>query len=152
RHADDRSAAAVGAVGAVVDCVRVLVCGMGGAEAVGAVLTSARHTVPGSLGMSLVIESATYPAAMDEKLRSIRRRQCVLAVARAGLLAGGVLVSGVLAAMGIDAWLNLFEPLVRLGLTVLALLAAGAVLVGACVGPISRMRALARAAAEADRA
>ena len=52
--------------------------------------------------MSAVLQSRTYPAAMDQKLRHLRRRQSALAAVRAFLLGGGALLAGMFVALTLD--------------------------------------------------
>jgi len=105
----------------------------------------------GDVEMSVAIRSAAYPAGMDLKLRTIRRRHCMLAVVRAGLLAVFALLSAMLLAMSIDGLFAIFETGVRVALTGAALAIAVATLLLTAAGPVATSLGLRRAAKHADR-
>jgi hypothetical protein len=101
--------------------------------------------------MSTAMPSPVYPAAIDRKLRQIRRRQCALSVLRALLLGAAGLAAAMLLAMLIDWWFTLFSTPVRLFLTVAALGTGIVTAVAAAVGPLVAALGLSRAARDADR-
>ena len=66
--------------------------------------------------MSTAAERDCYPAAIEQKLRHIRRRQCTLAIVRALLLTAAVLLAAMLLAMLADWSLTLFSTAARTAL------------------------------------
>ena len=101
--------------------------------------------------MSVASWSAAYPAAMEHKLRTIRRRHLALAIARASLLAILALLMSMLAAMCLDWWFRLNEHTARVSLTVTALGLTAATWLWSGVRPVKRALELRRAARHADR-
>lgn len=101
--------------------------------------------------MSGVIETRTYPAVMDHKLRRIRSRQTALAVVRAVMLGAFALGVSMIVAMAIDGWFTLFDTGIRIGLTVAAVFVAVVTLLRTGVGPVAASLGLQRAAHDADR-
>jgi len=102
--------------------------------------------------MSAVLQSKVYPAAMDRKLRLVRRRQCVLAIGRAVLLGAAALVIAMLLAMLIDGWFTLFSTPVRTLLTVSACGCGAMVMLLAGIQPVASALGLKHAARDVDRA
>lgn len=102
--------------------------------------------------MSAVLQSRTYPAAMDQKLRHLRRRQSALAAVRAFLLGGGALLAGMFVALTLDWYFMLFSSTLRVVLTAAAVGASGATFLIAAVGPLRAWRGLRRSAGEVDQA
>ncbi len=100
--------------------------------------------------MSALIESKAYPAAMDHKLRKIRRRLRLFALIRATLLGAAALVVAMLAAMMIDGWFTLFNTGVRAALTTAALAIAVVTLLVSAAKPILASLRLRRAAGHVD--
>jgi hypothetical protein len=100
--------------------------------------------------MSQVIKTTKLPATMNEKLRSIRRRQTVLVVARALAIGASVLIGAMLVAMALDWWLTLFSTPVRTVLTVTSLGLAVVACLAAGVRPLLATLGWKRAAVSAD--
>lgn len=100
--------------------------------------------------MSQVINSSALPTTMNEKLRSIRRRQAILAVARAVAIGASVLIGAMLLAMVLDWWLTLFSTTVRTVLTVTSLGLAAVACLAAGVRPLLAAIGWKSAAASAD--
>lgn len=100
--------------------------------------------------MASVLNSASLPTTMEDKLRAIRRRLVVLAVARAFAFGAAVLIGAMVIAMALDWWLTLFSTTVRVALTSAStILGVGALLVTGAK-PLIEALGFARAAADAD--
>jgi len=102
--------------------------------------------------MSTAVQRACYPAAIEQKLRHIRRRQCTLAVVRALLLTAAVLLAAMLLAMLADWSLTLFSTAARTALTAAAIVAALVTLLWTGVFPLAASRGLRQAASKVDQA
>ena len=102
--------------------------------------------------MSQVIQTSVLPSVMEVKLRAIRRRQAMLAGARAVMIGASALLVAMLVAMMIDWSFTLFSTGVRTALTVGALTLAGVALVAAGLKPLVAALGWTRAAATADEA
>ena len=102
--------------------------------------------------MSIAVERACYPAAIEQKLRHIRRRQVTLAVVRAFLLTVAALLAAMFLAMLADWSLTLFSTAPRIALTTAAIAAALATLLWTGVFPLAASRGLRQAASKADQA
>lgn len=100
--------------------------------------------------MASVINSAALPAAMNDKLRAIRRRMVLVAIARAVASCAAVLMVAMVLAMAVDWWLTLFSTTVRLALSAASVALAAAALVLAGFVPLRDALRFARAASEAD--
>ncbi len=100
--------------------------------------------------MSHVAPVPVMPSVMEAKLRSIRRRQAILAVGRALMLAGSTLLAAMLVAMLLDWSFTLFNGLVRTTLTACALVLTAIVLSVYGVGPVIAARRWTCAATAAD--
>ena len=96
--------------------------------------------------MSAVLETKSYPATMDHKLRRICRRQLALVIGRSLLLGLATLLAAMLAAMLIDWSLTLFSTTARLLLTASVLSVTIATLFTTAVRPIYNSLGLKRAA------
>jgi hypothetical protein len=103
-----------------------------------------------SFAMSHVAPVQVMPSVMEAKLRSIRRRQAILAVGRALMLAGSTLLAAMLVAMLLDWSFTLFNGLLRTMLTACAMLLAVIVLTVSGAGPVIAARRWTRAATAAD--
>ena len=100
--------------------------------------------------MSQDIKPTLLPASMDDKLRSIRRRQTTLILARAFAVGASVLIGTMLLAMVVDWWLTLFSTSVRTVLTVASLGAMVVACLAAGVRPLMAVLGWKHAAASAD--
>jgi hypothetical protein len=103
--------------------------------------------------MSQVIEKASpLPSVMEVKLRAIRRRQVVLASARAVMIGAAVLLAAMIAGMIIDWSFTLFNTGVRAALTAGSLITAAVALFASGARPLIAAMGWTRAAATADEA
>ncbi|MBI1310888.1 hypothetical protein GC176_06230 [bacterium] len=100
--------------------------------------------------MASVLNSASLPTTMEDKLRSIRRRLVVLAAARAVAFGVAALIGAMVVAMALDWWLTLFSTPVRVALTSASLIFGAGALLAAGARPLIEALKFARAAADAD--
>ena len=100
--------------------------------------------------MASVLNSASLPTTMEDKLRAIRRRLVLLSVLRACAFGAAVLIAAMIVAMGLDWWLTLFSKTIRAGLTSVSLLLGAAALIATGFRPLMGAMKFARAAADAD--
>lgn len=102
--------------------------------------------------MPAVTQARVYPAAMDQKLRQVCRRQLTIITVRALLLSGSVLLAAMFVSMVVDECFTLFNTTARALLTFSAILATAATLLVSCLGPILAAFGLRRAADKVDQA
>lgn len=100
--------------------------------------------------MSNAIISPALPSAMEEKLRSIRRRHALLVSLRAVATGASVLVGAMLATMILDWCLTLFDTGIRTTLTTVSLGAAIVALIATGLRPLIEALHVTHAAASAD--
>ncbi|MGE3780327.1 MAG: hypothetical protein AB7F89_24270, partial [Pirellulaceae bacterium] len=100
--------------------------------------------------MSVAVQTAAYPVAMDRTLRQIRRRRVLVSLARGVMVAGAVLLLTMLFAMCVDGICMLSGPYSRAALTLSALGAAAVALATAGIRPWLRARRLRQAAGDID--
>lgn len=100
--------------------------------------------------MASVLNAASLPTTMEDKLRAIRRRLVVLAAARAFAFGAAALIGAMVVAMALDWWLTLFSTTVRVALTSASLILGVAALLVAGAKPLIEALGFARAAADAD--
>ncbi len=100
--------------------------------------------------MASVLNSASLPSTMEDKLRAIRRRLVLLSVARACAFGAAALMVAMIVVMGLDWWLTLFSTTIRVALTSASLILGVAALFAAGVRPLIDAMKFARAASDAD--
>lgn len=100
--------------------------------------------------MASVLNSASLPSTMEDKLRAIRRRLVLLSVARACAFGAAALMVAMIVVMGLDWWLTLFSTTIRVALTSASLILGVAALLATGVRPLIDAMKFARAASDAD--